>query len=90
MPILFVNAQRVDIPASFPGDTPLLWILRDQLQLTGTKYGCGMALCGACTVHLEGRPIRSCQTPLSTLKQGATITTIEGLTSKEARAVQAA
>jgi isoquinoline 1-oxidoreductase alpha subunit len=90
VPILFVNAQRVDIPASFPGDTPLLWILRDQLQLTGTKYGCGMALCGACTVHLEGRPIRSCQTPLSTLKQGATITTIEGLTSKEARAVQAA
>ncbi len=90
MPVLFVNKERVDIAAGVPGDTPLLWVLRDSLKLTGTKYGCGMALCGACTVLLEGQPIRSCQTPLSSLKQGAEITTIEGLKSKEGQAVQAA
>jgi isoquinoline 1-oxidoreductase alpha subunit len=90
MPVLFVNKDRVDIAAGVPGDTPLLWVLRDSLKLTGTKYGCGMALCGACTVYLEGQPIRSCQTPLSSLKQGAEITTIEGLKSKEGQAVQAA
>ena len=64
MAILFVNKERVDIASGVPGDTPLLWVLRDSLKLTGTKYGCGMALCGACTVHLEGQPIRSCQTPI--------------------------
>jgi isoquinoline 1-oxidoreductase alpha subunit len=90
MPTFFVNSERVDISASVPGDTPLLWILRDHLNLTGTKYGCGMALCGACTVYIEGQPARSCQTTLSSLKQGAEITTIEGLKSREARAVQAA
>ncbi|CAG0980206.1 nicotinate dehydrogenase subunit A [Burkholderiales bacterium] len=90
MPILFVNKERVDVSSSVPGDTPLLWVLRDSLDLTGTKYGCGMALCGACTVHVEGQPVRACQTPLSSLKQGADITTIEGLTSKEGAAVQAA
>ncbi|HEY1329254.1 MAG TPA: (2Fe-2S)-binding protein [Casimicrobiaceae bacterium] len=90
MPTLFVNKERVDIGASVPGDTPLLWILRDSLNLTGTKYGCGMALCGACTVHIEGRPVRSCQTPLSSIKMGAEITTIEGLKTREAQALQAA
>jgi isoquinoline 1-oxidoreductase alpha subunit len=90
MPILFVNKDRVDIAASVPTDTPLLWILRDNLNLTGTKYGCGMALCGACTVYVDGAPTRSCVTPLSALKQGAEITTIEGLATKEAKAVQAA
>ena len=90
MPTFFVNKDRVDIAASMPADTPLLWILRDGLNLTGTKYGCGMALCGACTVFVEGQPVRSCQTPLSTLKQGAEITTIEGLKTKEGQAVQAA
>ena len=90
MPTFFVNKDRVDIAASVPADTPLLWILRDSLNLTGTKYGCGMALCGACTVYIEGQPVRSCQTPLSALKQGAEITTIEGLKTKEGQAVQAA
>jgi len=90
MPILFVNKERVDVSANVPTDTPLLWILRDSLNLTGTKYGCGMALCGACTVHIEGQPVRSCQTALSAIKQGADITTIEGLRTREGIAVQAA
>jgi isoquinoline 1-oxidoreductase alpha subunit len=90
MPTFFVNKDRVDIAANVPGDTPLLWILRDNLNLTGTKYGCGMALCGACTVYIEGQPTRSCQVQLSSIKTGAEITTIEGLKTKEAQAVQAA
>ncbi|MEO8847109.1 MAG: (2Fe-2S)-binding protein [Casimicrobiaceae bacterium] len=90
MPTFFVNKNRVDISKDVHADTPLLWLLRDQLNLTGTKYGCGIALCGACTVYVEGKPVRSCQTPLSSLKQGADITTIEGLKSREAQAVQAA
>ena len=90
MPTFFINKDRVDINKDVPGDTPLLWILRDDLNLTGTKYGCGMALCGACTVYIEGQPVRSCQTPLSSIKQGSDITTIEGLKSREAQAVQAA
>jgi len=90
MPTFFVNKERVDIAASVPGDTPLLWILRDSLNLTGTKYGCGMALCGACTVHVEGQPVRACQTQLSAIKQGADITTIEGLRTREGQALQAA
>jgi len=89
MPILFVNKVRVDIAASVPGDTPLLWILRDSLNLTGTKYGCGKALCGACTVLVEGQPVRSCQVPLSSLKMGTDVTTIEGLKTREAQALQA-
>ena len=90
MPTIFVNKDRVDIASSVPGDTPLLWILRDNLNLTGTKFGCGMALCGACTVYIDGQPTRSCVTPLSSLKQGVQVITIEGLTSREAKAVQAA
>jgi isoquinoline 1-oxidoreductase alpha subunit len=70
-------------------DTPLLWVLRDKLNLTGTKYGCGMGLCGACTVHLDGEAVRSCQTPVSSV--GAKkITTIEGLSSDSTHPVQRA
>jgi isoquinoline 1-oxidoreductase alpha subunit len=73
-----------------PGDTPLLWVLRDQIGLTGTKFGCGMALCGACTVHINGEPGRACVTPISSIV-GKKITTIEGLAGdKVGRAVQAA
>jgi len=71
-------------------DTPLLWVLRDTLGMTGTKFGCGAALCGACTVHLDGKPIRSCSTPLSAVA-GRKITTIEGIgTSEVGKKVQAA
>ena len=77
--------QIVDVTS----DTPLLWVIRDHLQLTGTKFGCGMALCGACTIHLDGQPIRSCVTPVSAA-QDKSITTIEGLQSKEGKAVQQA
>ncbi len=60
-------------------DTPLLWVLREQLGLTGTKYGCGVAQCGACTVHIDGNPVRSCAMPVSAVGSGARITTIEGI-----------
>ena len=70
-------------------DTPLLWVLRDTLGLTGTKYGCGMALCGACTVHLEGAAVRSCVMPVSAV-QGRRVTTIEGLSADRSHPVQRA
>ncbi len=73
---LTVNGKATQIDAD-PG-TPLLWVIRDHLQLTGTKYGCGMSLCGACTVHLDGKAIRSCVTPVSAAS-GRQVTTIEGL-----------
>ncbi|MES2989582.1 MAG: (2Fe-2S)-binding protein [Pseudomonadota bacterium] len=78
-------------PTSFDGDpeTPLLWVLRDHMGLTGTKYGCGIAQCGACTVHLEGKSRRSCVTPVSTVA-GKKVTTIEGVEGKAAEAVQSA
>jgi isoquinoline 1-oxidoreductase alpha subunit len=84
---LKVNGKAHDIDAD--PDTPLLWALRDELGLTGTKFGCGMAQCGACTVHVDGLPRRSCITPVSTL-EGREITTIEGVSGKEAEAVQKA
>lgn len=70
-------------------DTPLLWAIRDNIGLTGTKFGCGVAQCGACTVFIDGQPLRSCVTPVSAV-DGREITTIEGLAGKEADAVQAA
>jgi isoquinoline 1-oxidoreductase alpha subunit len=88
MSLLFVNGQRYSV--DLPGDTPLLWVLRDHLNMTGTKFGCGMALCGACTVLIDGAPTRSCSMPVSSLKPGVEITTIEGVKSKEGKAVQAA
>ena len=82
---LSINGKSVSVDA--PDDMPLLWALRDVLQMTGTKYGCGVASCGACTVHMNGEPTRSCQVPISDAV-GATITTIEGLDGKVAQAVQ--
>jgi isoquinoline 1-oxidoreductase subunit alpha len=70
-------------------DTPLLWVLRDEMKLTGTKFGCGVAQCGACTVYVNGMPRRSCVTPVASL-EGATVTTIEGLQGAEAEAVREA
>ena len=70
-------------------DTPLLWALRDSIGLTGTKFGCGIAQCGACTVFLDGRPLRSCSLPISAIGTGQ-VTTIEGLSGREAEAVQRA
>jgi isoquinoline 1-oxidoreductase subunit alpha len=85
---LDINGKQHDV--DLPGDTPLLWVLRDHLGLTGTKFGCGMALCGACTVHLDGKPARSCTTPISVLA-GKHVTTIEGIgTDAVGKAVQAA
>jgi isoquinoline 1-oxidoreductase subunit alpha len=71
-----INGQAVDIDVE--GDTPLLWVIRDNIGLTGTKFGCGMGMCGACTVHVGGRPTRSCITPVRSVAD-AEITTIEGL-----------
>jgi isoquinoline 1-oxidoreductase subunit alpha len=71
-----LNGQRTEL--DLPGDMPLLWALRDVIGLTGTKFGCGMALCGACTVHLDGVAVRSCQTPLSAVS-GKRVTTIEAI-----------
>lgn len=79
------KAHELDVDPNMP----LLWALRDALQLTGTKYGCGAGLCGACMVHIDGQTLFSCKTPVSTI-QGKAITTIEGLDSKAGRAVQAA
>jgi isoquinoline 1-oxidoreductase alpha subunit len=73
---LTINGEAHTLAAD--PDTPLLWALRDELHLTGTKYGCGVAQCGCCTVHVNGRPMRSCVTPISML-EGAQVTTIEGL-----------
>jgi isoquinoline 1-oxidoreductase alpha subunit len=87
MAILRVNGKRLETSVS--PETPLLWALRDELQLTGTKYGCGLAQCGACTVHLGGQAVRSCVTPVSAVGDRE-ITTIEGVTGKVAQAVQGA
>ena len=73
---LKINGTRHEVDVD--GDTPLLWLLRDVLGMTGTKFGCGQALCGACTVHLDGQPVRSCQTPVDSVGDSA-VTTIEAI-----------
>lgn len=82
-----VNGMEVDLDVD--PDTPLLWVIRDEVNLTGTKFGCGIGQCGACTVHLDGMAVRACITPVSAVA-GATITTIEGLDPDGAHPVQAA
>ncbi len=85
-----LNVNGKAVKADVEPDTPLLWVLRDTLQLTGTKYGCGQALCGACTVHLDGAPVRACMTPVSSAL-GRKITTIEAVDAgKVGKAVQEA
>jgi isoquinoline 1-oxidoreductase alpha subunit len=85
---LTVNGKRVQFEAE--ADTPLLWVLREQLSLTGTKYGCGVAQCGACTVHIDGAPVRSCVMPASALTVAQKITTIEGLAPNASHPLQKA
>ncbi len=82
-----VNGKAVS--ANAEPDTPLLWVIRDELGMTGTKFGCGMALCGACTVHVDGVPVRSCQTPLSVVG-GKKVSTIEGLSKDNSHPLQVA
>jgi isoquinoline 1-oxidoreductase alpha subunit len=84
---LNVNDQSRELDVD--PETPLLWVIREDLGLTGTKYGCGIAQCGACTVHVDGEPLRSCSAPVGALA-GRNVTTIEGLSSRAAKAVQKA
>ncbi len=89
MPAYTLKINGQSRPVNVAADTPLLWVLRDHLNLVGTKYGCGMGLCGACTVHFNGVPVRSCQMPVSTVG-GAAVTTIEGLSSDGSHPLQQA
>ena len=82
-----VNGKRVSVKSE--PDTPLLWVIREHLKLTGTKFGCGAGYCGACTVHINGKAVKSCQTPLASI-EGATVTTIEGLSPDSSHPLQKA
>ena len=82
-----INGKKARVDAE--GDTPLLWVVRDHLQLTGTKFGCGAGLCGACTVHVDGKAVRSCQTAVSDVA-GKKVTTIEGLSANASHPLQKA
>lgn len=86
---LTINGESVEIDVAPGDDRPLLWVLREDLALTGTKFGCGVSACGACTVLVDGQPTRSCVTPAATL-EGRSITTIEGLDTPQGKAVQQA
>jgi len=88
MPKLNINGRLRDVNAE--PDTPLLWAIREQVGLTGTKYGCGVAQCGACTVYLDGEPVRSCSLPISAITQKQKIVTIEGANDKIVKAIQKA
>ena len=83
------NLNGKPVTVTTAPDTPLLWVIRDELRLTGTKYGCGIALCGACTVHVDGKAVRACVTPVSTI-QGARVVTIEGLSPDSSHPLQKA
>jgi len=85
---LNINGKLVDIEVD--GSTPLLWVLREQLDLTGTKYSCGIGICGSCTVHINGAAVRSCIVPVSSLKASEAITTIEGLSADGTHPLQQA
>jgi isoquinoline 1-oxidoreductase alpha subunit len=88
--MISLNVNGKPFQVEVEGDTPLLWVLRDHLDMTGTKFGCGMALCGACTVHVDGEPIRSCVTPVSAVA-GRKIVTVEGIgETRVGKAVRAA
>jgi aerobic-type carbon monoxide dehydrogenase small subunit (CoxS/CutS family) len=87
MIVLVVNGVKHSL--DIEGEMPLLWAIRDEIGLTGTKYGCGISLCGACTVHVDGQPVRACITPASAA-QGKAVTTIEGLSKDTSHAVQRA
>ncbi|MEE7455665.1 isoquinoline 1-oxidoreductase [Methylorubrum populi] len=87
--MLTLNLNGVSREVDADPDMPLLWVIRDRLDMTGTKYGCGIAQCGACTVHMDGQPVRSCQTRIGDVGE-AKITTIEGVQGKVADAVKAA
>ena len=88
--MLTLNINGKDQALDVPADMPLLWVLRDVAHLTGTKFGCGMAQCGACTVHVDGAPLRSCVTPATTVAHGQKILTIEGLSTDGSHPVQRA
>jgi len=88
MATLNINGKTHDVQAE--ADTPLLWVIREQVGLTGTKFGCGIAQCGACSVHINGEVVRSCALPLSAVKAGDRITTIEGLSPNASHPVQKA
>jgi isoquinoline 1-oxidoreductase alpha subunit len=87
--VIQFNLNGQTVTSESPPDTPLLWVIRDELKLKGTKFGCGIAQCGACTVHLDGTAVRSCVTLLA-VAEGRSITTIEGLESAEGKALQSA
>jgi len=89
MSVFRLNVNKKELTVDVEPDTPLLWVLRDALNLTGTKYGCGMAQCGACTVHMDGAAVRSCSIPVSAVEK-AKIVTIEGLSEKGTHPVQVA
>lgn len=89
MPQYQINVNGKDRTVDVTPDTPMLWVLRDELKLTGTKFGCGAGACGACTIHIDGVAMRSCQTPISQMN-GEAVTTIEGLSEKGDHAVQKA